>query len=352
MSDTPNPAPAGAEAPRSPAPTVSILDAMGDGDFGKPSEPEGDDVPQEVEEVEIEAPPEPEGDDAEIPAEDQEEDPADDAAEPQPKEAQTDDDETGTRIHRLRDGTQVSLGDLKKAYDEARGYRQAIPQFQAERARIEQEKQAIAAQQQQFQPVLAQVASILQQQIPPAPDAALLQSDPIEFHNQRWMHEQAVSQLRAVNAAQAEANQRQAAQSESQRRVYLQDQQQKLVQAIPALREPEKAKAFAAAFHEVGAAAGFTPQELGQVYDHRLFKLAELAMDGQKYRQAQAKTKEVTKTKAVVAAAKVVDKPPVQAPAARQGAGVREAQAARGAMDRLKKTGSPRDAEDVLSRFL
>jgi len=352
MSDTPNPAPAGAEAPRSPAPSVSILDAMGDGDFGKPSEPEGDDVPQEVEEVEIEAAPEPEGDDAEIPAEGQDEEPADDAAEPQPKEAQPDDDETGTRMHRLRDGTQVSLGDLKKAYDEARGFRQAIPQIQQERARIQQERQAIAAQQQQFQPVLAQVASILQQQIPAAPDPALLHTDPIEFHNQRYAHEAALTQLRAVNAAQAEATQRQAAQTEAQRRAYLQDQQQKLVEAIPALREPEKAKAFNADFQEVGAAAGFTPQELGQVYDHRLFKLVQLAAIGLKAQRAEGKAKEVTKTKAVVAAAKVVDKPPVQAPAARQGAGVREAQAARGAMDRLKKTGSPRDAEDVLSRFL
>jgi hypothetical protein len=324
MSDTPNPAPAGAEVPRAPA-NVSILDAMSDGDFGNTSEPAGNDDEDEAPQVtgvEIEAEPEPEGDDdAEIP------------------------------MHRLRDGTQVSLGDLKKAFDEARGYRQAIPQIQQERARIEQEKQAIAAQQQQFQPVIAQVASILQQQIPPAPDPALLLSDPIEFHNQRWMHEQAVSQLRAVNAAQAEAQQRQAAEAESQRKVYLQTQQQKLVEAIPALREPEKAKAFNAEFQEIGAKVGFSAQELGQVYDHRLFLLAQYAAKGLKAEQAEAKAKATTQTKAVVAAKKVVDKPPVQAPAARQAQGVREAREAQGAMDRLKKTHSARDAEDFLARF-
>jgi hypothetical protein len=331
---------------------VSILDAMGDSDFGKPSEPEGDDGPQEVEEVEIEPAPEPEGDDAEIPSDDENEEPADDAAEPPAKEADTEDDETGTRMHRLRDGTQVSLGDLKKAYDEARGYRQAVPQFQQERARLEQERQALVAQQQQFQPVIAQVATILQQQIPPEPDPSLMQSDPIEFFTQKHNRDLALGRLQQVNAAQAEAQQRQAAEAQAQQKAYLQEQQQKLVEAIPVLRDPVKAKAFAADFHEVGAAAGFTAQELGQVYDHRLFKLAELAAIGLKAQREQGKAKEVAQTKAVVAAKKVVDKPPVQAPAARQAAGVREAQAARGAMDRLKKTGSPRDAEDVLSRFL
>jgi len=351
MSDTANPAPEGAAAPQSVAPTVSILDAMGDADFGKPPVSEEADVPEEPEEVEIEAP-EPEGDDEEIPAEGENEEPADDAAEPEPKEAPSDDDETGTRMHRLRDGTQVSLGDLKKAFDEAREFRRVAPQIQAERARLEQDRQAMAAQHQQFQPVLAQVATMLQQQIVPRPDPTLREHDPIEYFTQLDRHNESVQRLQSVNAAQAEAQQRAAAQQQAQQRAYLQDQQQKLAEAIPALRDPEKAKAFSADFHEVGRHVGFQDQELGQVYDHRLFKLAELAAYGLKAKQAEAKSKAQTQTKAAVAAKKVADVPPVTAPAARQGAGIREASAARGAMDRLKKTGSARDAEDVLSRFL
>jgi len=352
MSDTPNPAPAGAEAPRSPAPTVSILDAMGDSDFGKPSEPEGDDVPQEVEEVEIEPAPEPEGDDeAEIPAEDENEEPADDAAEPE----QTKNDASKpdpNKVYVSRDGTPVAAAELWAGYEKAREYERIIPQVQSERARIGQAEQALAAREQQLQPVLAQVATLLQNQIPPEATDELWETDPIAAQMQDRARNKALAQLSQVNAAQAEAQQRQAAQAQAQQQAYLREQQQKLVEAIPVLRDPVKAKAFAADFHEVGQAAGFSAQELGQVYDHRLFKLAELAAIGLKAQREQGKAKEVAQTKAVVAAKKVVDKPPVQAPAARQAAGVREAQAARGAMDRLKKTGSPRDAEDVLSRFV
>lgn len=351
MSDTPNPAPAGTESTPAPAPAFSPMNEstaleqlLALEDDGTGEDPEAsEEVPAETSDDQGDEPTdEPAGEEA---GEEQSEEPADDAAEPQTEEAKSEDDETGTRMHRLRDGTQVSLGDLKKAYDEARGYRQVLPQIQQERARIEQEKQAIAAQQQQFQPVIAQVATILQQQIPPAPDPSLLESDPLEFHKQRWMHEHAVTQLRAVNAAQAEAQQRQVAEAEAQRKTYLQGQQQKLVEAIPYLRDPEKAKAFNADFHEIGQAVGFAPEDLGQVFDHRLFKLAEYAIKGLRADQAQAKAKTETQAKAAVAAKKVVGKPPVAAPTARVGTGVRQAEVARGAVERLRKNPSNQDAQ-------
>jgi hypothetical protein len=351
MSDTPTPtqAPAGSEITPAPAPSFEAMNesaaleqllALEGGDGVEDQEPsaEGDGNTNTAEEL-AETP---EGEEA---GEAADEEPADDAAEPQTNEAPPEDDETGTRLHRLRDGTQVSLADLKKGFDEARGYRQALPQIQAERARIEQDRQAIVAREQQFQPLIAQVAAILQEQIPPEASDELWQTDPIAAQMQDRERGKALARLAQVNAAQTEAQQRQAAEVEAQRARYLQGEQQKLAQAIPDLRDPVKAKAFADEIHEVGAAVGFTPQDFGQVYDHRLLLLARYAAKGFKAEKAEKSAKAVAKTQTAVVAAKVAGKPPVAAPAARVGTNVRQAEVARGAMDRLRKNPSNTDAQ-------
>lgn len=351
MSDTPNPAPAGAESAPAPTPSFEPMNeakaleqllALEGGE--SPEDPEPSAEGEEYTETETADEPEdaPEGDET---GETADEEPSDDADEPQPNEAASSDDETGTRMHRLRDGTQVSLGDLKKAYDEARGYRQALPQIQAERARVEQEKQAIAAREQQFQPVIAQVAAILQQQIPPEATDEMWESDPIAAQMQDRERNKALARLAQVNAAQAETQQRQAAEAQAARAAYLQSEQQKLVEALPMLKDPEKAKAFNADYQEVGAYVGFAPEHLARVEDHRLIKLADLAIEGLRARQAAAKAKTVTQTKNAVVAKRVAGKPPVAAPAARVGSNVRQAEVARGAMERLRKNPSNQDAQ-------
>lgn len=351
MSDTPNPAPAGAESAPAPAPSFEpmneakaleqLLALEGGDDEPQVSEaPAGDEdvTPENTDEPEDA----PEGDET---GETADEEPADDAAEPQPNEAASSDDETGTRMHRLRDGTQVSLGDLKKAYDEARGYRQALPQIQAERARIEQEKQAVAAREQQFQPQLALVANILQQQITPAPDPALLESDPIEFHNQRWMHEQSLARLQQANAAhaeaQAKAQQQEAANVEAAKRAAI----QQFIAFRPEMNEEANAKKFVEGREKLRTALGFTQEAMQSVTHPGLHELTRLAILGLEKEQTDKSQAAVKTQKTTVAAKKVAGKPPVAAPTARVGTNVRQAEVARGAMDRLRKNPSNQDAQ-------
>lgn len=358
MTDTPNPAPAGAgDAPApvndktlSPEERLAAWDPDPEQDAPETEEPAGStDTEESTDEGELGS--EPEGNDEGQPEEGaEEEEPGDDAPEAEPEAKPDDDDETGNRVHRLRDGTQATVADLKRGFDEARQFRAALPRIQQERHAYLQEKQQFVVQQQQLQPILANVAEMLSKQIPPMPDQALFQSDPIEFFQQKHQHETALGQLRQINEAKAQ-------QEEQGRRQMAQNLQAAHQQAIehytelrPELRDPEKAKAYSDDLRAVAKHLGYSDQDLGRIYDPRPYELSRLAAIGLKAEQAQKQAAQVKTEKKVVVAKKVADKPPVvQTPAARQSAGTRNLSALRSARDRLKRTGATEDGIAALN---
>lgn len=362
MSDNQNSLPAGGEnAPAVPASVqstasdpTSVLDAYWEGDPGERPDASAEDD-RRTEPAEIETAPEPEGEDgAEIEAAEDNslEGPEDDASETEPTDASSDDDESGTRMHRLRDGSQVSLSDLKKGYGEFREFREkVIPQVQQRLAQADQIQRAVAAERAQFQQTQAQLAAFLQQAIPPEVGDDLWESDPIEAQRLDRKRTQAIMRFQQANAQNAQMLQRQQQEAAAARQAYMQEQTRLLAAAMPDLRDQAKARAFHDDFQRVAARVGFSPQETSQVYDHRLYKLAQLAIKGMRAEESERTAKATVVQKQQIAAKKVAKAPPVSAPAARQPAAVRENLSARGALERLRKSGSPRDAEDFLSRF-
>lgn len=360
MADTPTPALAGAEsapvqtdAAKSPEDRLAQL-------FGSDEQPadtlEGDKAEDPAEAGTPED--EPEGDEPDEAPEGEEEpgepgedeDPADDAAEP---EATADDDnETihGNKFVVLRDNSKVRVGELKQSHERLRELEtKVLPQVQQRLTAFQQEQAQFQAQQQQFQPVLAQVAQILQSQIPPAPDRGLLQSDPVEFFIQKDAHEAAVQQLQTVNQANAQAQQRAQQQYTEQLQQTAHQAVVRFVDAQPQLRDPEKGKAFISDYQAVAAHVGFTPQEAAQVYDPRLYRLAQLASVGLKAMQQGKETTAVKTQKQAIAAKKVASAPPVTPPAARQSASTRNESSLRQAKERLRKTGSVQDGIAALN---
>lgn len=270
-----------------------------------------------------------------------------------------DDDDATTH---LRDRTKVTVRDLKAGYETARDLTQRVlPTIRQEYNNFQAARQAFEAQQQELQPVLANVTQILQDRIPAPPDPAMLDPsnpnfDPSEYSRLREVRALAIENIQTVERVrrvQAEEGLRQA---QAQQAAYLQGQRNALVQRMPQLRDPEKAKAFNQAWQEVGRYAGFTPQEVAQVFDHRLLVVGDLAADGLKYRAERAGAKATETQRVQVAERKVqgkppVPKPPVAPPAARTATATRENASARQSLERLRKTGSARDAEDFFSRF-
>jgi hypothetical protein len=368
MSDTSNPAPAAAgssdtSAPLTPADIFKQLEAYGGTDEDEhPSEPSavGDDK-AEAEPAPIEAEDEPEGPvDAEAETQDGDEDegPSDDADEPEQKETSEEDREADDRKFRLRDRTEVTLGDLKKGFDRAREFERALPQIQQTLQSVEQTKQRLAAEQQQFQAYASQIAQIAMENLPPEPDPALMDQasgkyDPIQFLEQKHVRDIALARFneRFSKAAQDRQAQEERAAQEQQAamRQSTQNAIQQFARMRPELNTPEAAKAFGEGVNRVAQHLRYTPQEMGQIHDPRLYEALRLADIGLRAEQGQLQQKAVKTQQQAIAAKKVVAAPPVTTPAARQAIGARETAALRDKVGRAKKTGSKADILDALA---
>jgi hypothetical protein len=169
---------------------------------------------------------------------------------------------------------------------------------------------------------------------------ALRQSNPAE-----WVARQTEAQAKAAQLAQARnqaqqqfahAQQQQAQQQAQHLQTYLAEQQQQLVSKVPDWGDGKKTE-VASFLQEFG----FTPDEIGKVFDHRLILLA---MKAQRGASAEKETSKVI--------AKVKTLPKLQAPGkATSGLTVKAKQLA-GLKGQLKKTGHVRDAAKVIESLL
>ncbi len=242
---------------------------------------------------------------------------------------------------RLRDGTEVSEGELKKAYGRQKEFEREQQAFEAERAKVQAEITRIRQQEQFFAQQMPVVLQTLRQQIPPPPDETLRDVDPIAYANQRFAHEDGVRNFERARQAQIIHQQQTEAQRAKAIQEYRQTELQKLIERRPELKDEKRLKEMDADIRANIKAYGFSEQEYAAVDDHRSL---EVLMDAIKWRKLQAeKPKAIEKAK---------EAPPVvQAPARRRSTAEIQSQQVREQLSRLAKTGKAQDAEAFLSRF-
>ncbi len=258
---------------------------------------------------------------------------------PEPPEPE---EETPTeRKLRLRDGTEVSESDLKKAYGEQKDFQRERDAYLAEKAQFAQHAAQIRQQEQFFAQQMPHVLDTLRQQIPPPPDPSLRDTDPITFFLQKDAHEGAVNQFqRAQHAAQAHRQQTSAAQQQAFEQ-FRQVEMTRLVEVMPELKDRKVVEQFDTDMRDAARHYGFTEKDYAEVVDHRSLRVLA---DASKWRRLQAqKPKAIEKAK---------EAPPVvQAPARRRSTSEVQAQNTREQLSRLAKDGSRQSAEAFLSRF-
>lgn len=303
-------------------PVPSILER--EWDYDGPADTPDEPAAAEDEEEPAEAP------EAEAKGED------DDPEPPEPEE-----ETPAERKLRLRDGTEVSESDLKKAYGEQKDFQRERETFQAEKARIEQHIAQVRQQEQFFAQVMPKAIEALQRQIPPPPSRDLLSTDPIEYFSQKEAHEDGVREFqRAQHAAATQQQQRSAAQQEAFEH-YKQTELARLAEVMPELRDPKVNQKLDADMRKAADHYGYSSKEYADLVDHRGLRVLA---DAAKWRALQEqKPKAIEKAK---------EAPPVvQAPARRRSTSEIQAQATREQLSKLAKTGSRHDAEAFLSRF-
>jgi uncharacterized phage infection (PIP) family protein YhgE len=197
---------------------------------------------------------------------------------------------------RLRDGTEWTVGELKRRIDDLRSLDTGKQEFTAQQQRFQQMAAQVAQQAQQFEQIAPQAIAAIQAQlpaIPDKPDIALRGSDPFAYQERLDDHYRAiedyngkVAQMQAIAGQQQQLEQQRQQEAAQVQQGFLAEQQQRLYASMPELRDTAKREAFAQDFVKYGTETyGFEMNELNSAYDHRLMLMAR---DAIAYRKLQA----------------------------------------------------------------
>ena len=199
---------------------------------------------------------------------------AEDEAEQEESVAEADDDpeeewEAGGQTYK------VKKSELRAGYMKDADYRRKTAEVAEQRRQLEQVSQQVQ-QQRQFAATQLDVflGALHKELLGSQPNPELLESDPQEYlrqqhaHNQRAQQfQQAMQYRQALSAQEAQEQQRQQAE-------FVQQENKLLLEKMPELRDDTKRTA---AFSEVAKflqSAGYTPDELNALTDHRAFVVA------------------------------------------------------------------------------
>lgn len=278
---------------------------------------------------------------------DQAEDVAPSATDEAAPEAEDEEPEVlhGNARTRLRDGSVVTVGELKKAYDEAKEYRVNQAKFAAERQEFEAKQAQIAQAEQQTQRLIQQAKSVLQANFPPKPDPAALQRgeiDAITYTEQKAAWDAAAEKWHALNHAERAAAQKAEEEKATATRTRIMQEREAFLTSEHGkdLHTEEAQRAFAQSVQKIAKDYGATDEQLNGLTDAWVLKALK---DAIAYRKLQAEKPKVLE--------KVKDVPPVQAPGRRMGAAEKQAATLKDEFGRVRKTGSFDEALKILNQY-
>ena len=165
---------------------------------------------------------------------------------------------------------QIPLEEAVKGYQRQADYSRKTAALAEDRRSLENERNAVIQERAQY----AQLLTALQQQLqtlqPQEPDwQKLYETDPVEWVRQRevWRELQDKRAAAQVELQRVQALQQQ--ESQAGLAAMVQENRQKLVEKVPAWKDPKKWDSDRPKLLEYGKNLGFTAEELSQTYDHR-----------------------------------------------------------------------------------
>lgn len=302
MSDTENAAPAGAsegvDAPSSLSMEEAVsrfADASQEPDEDRESEavsPEGTD-----EETDQPTQPEGEGEGEAEPEAEAEPETADEANSEETQQEEEPEPLDFDKLHgntklRLRDGTELTVGEIKKKWGSLQELERHQQEFAHHSTQFQQWANQRSQEFQQFQQIAPVAIKALEMQIPPEPEFPEWDaSDPVTSMEARHQYDVAtrerqakIGELQQLQAFQQQQQFQAQQEYQARQQEYLQNQTNELLQRMPELKNPENAKVFYDKATQVAAHYGFGPQEIAGLSDARFFPLLK---DLAAYRELQ-----------------------------------------------------------------
>lgn len=194
---------------------------------------------------------------------------------------------------------QVTLTDLMKAYSGSKAIERRLQEateaktaVETERATLTSAKAALDAEtlanREKFAHGLTMLKALVARPAVKQPDPALKASDPSRYTLAMLEYQQDQERVRNTEAQVDEMLNGYEAKRQTDAKAYREAEGLKLVQAMPVLTDPVKGPVVAKRIHSAAIKAGFTPQEVSQASDHRMFMLA--AMAGEYLRMVEKRT--------------------------------------------------------------
>jgi hypothetical protein len=226
----------------------------------------------------------------------------------------------------LKGGEQVPLEELKSGYMRDRDYRRKTQEVANKSKSLDEMANRVTSTVDAF-------ASHLASMLPDEPSHTLAIQNPQEYTRQKAIYDSALAQVNKIISLANEPKTVKNTLSEQQQREALAAENAKLIEAFPQTAKEEGRKRFFNDAFQTARDFGFSDEEMRDITDHRMFKLAHYARLGM-----QAET---ARTKAL---SKVNNAPPAVANGKSKGVASQKARANQDAMKKLAKTGSIKDA--------
>jgi Tfp pilus assembly protein PilN len=238
---------------------------------------------------------------------------------------------------------EVTLDELLNGYSRTADYQKKTQSLAEQRKVVEAERVKIeeaAKTRETYAQRLQVIEELLQQQNKGEDLSALKAEDPIAYAVAMAEKVEREKQLAAVQAERQRVQQEQMTHQQALLQKHIQQEQQKLIEAIPDFKDDVKGEVIRRDIRNYAKSIGFTDQELSQVYDSRAVQTLYKAMQYEKLMANKGAT-----TKKVATAPKTL-RPGTSNPQSSENETVKKERA------KLRQTGNKKDAARLFERFL
>ena len=213
---------------------------------------------------------------------------------------------------RLKDGTVISVQDLKRGFLSQASFTRGTQENAKERETLASQKAEVEQYARTLQGQRDFILQISQQFLPPAPDETLLDGnspsyDPLRYMALKADYDKKVGVLTKLQQA-AQTDQARATKEQQSARQELQKREAKLLlEAMPELEKPAVYQKFWAESVDTMAEYGFSQEELADAVDHRLYRVFRDLAAYRRARKSIPAVKQAVQSKPVLSGKRRMD---------------------------------------------
>ena len=186
---------------------------------------------------------------------------------------------------KMDDGTEVPLSELQSGYLRQADYTQKTQEVAQHRDALEQSVQRYEQNHAEFEAIRGRLVEYVQGLIPPEPALALAREKPEEYQYQTAIRAQAVAEVQKLLDIGQMADMNRGNAQGADLNAIKQREDTALVNAFPALRDPARMAKFDSDFQVTAKEFGFSEDEIGSTYDHRIKRVLHYARIGRQSTQ-------------------------------------------------------------------